>query len=77
MDEMKRSLYNMQCPAILLRGCFDSEIKKDSIDYIAEKIGSRIKRKIWLKYSDHPILNSPDHKQIVSELINFIDVICI
>jgi carboxylesterase len=76
IDEMKRALHEVLCPVILLQGCFDSEIEKDSINYIAEKIGSRIKKKIWLKNSDHPILNSPDHKQIVSELINFINVIC-
>jgi len=77
MNEMKKSLNKVKCPAVLFQGCLDSEITKESMDYIYENISSSKKRKIWLKNNQHPILNSPDHPQIVSELVNFINEICI
>ncbi|MFW9937678.1 MAG: alpha/beta hydrolase [Candidatus Thorarchaeota archaeon] len=70
--EMKNSLMNIKCPAILFQGRLDSQIKVKSIDYIYDNINSKQKKKIWLEHSDHPILDIPDHEQIVSHLITFI-----
>ncbi|MFX0028650.1 MAG: alpha/beta hydrolase [Candidatus Hermodarchaeota archaeon] len=74
--EMKESLKKIDCPILLFQGCLDSEIKKGSMDYIYNMINSERKRKIWLKNNGHPILNSPDHKRIFSELITFVSEIC-
>ncbi len=76
MIEMKKSLNKVKCPVLLLQGRLDSAIKKQSMDYIFERINSKNKKKILLKNNDHTILNCPDHRQIVSELIDFIDEIC-
>ena len=76
MNEMKISLKNVECPILLFQGCLDSEIKKGSMNYIFNMINSERKRKIWLKNNGHPILNSPDHKRIFSELITFVSEIC-
>ncbi|MHA1490814.1 MAG: alpha/beta hydrolase [Promethearchaeota archaeon] len=75
INEMKVLLPEIQCPAILFQGRLDSVIKKSSMDEIFKKIWSKKKIKIWLENNDHPILCCPDHEQIVSELINFIDSI--
>lgn len=76
MREMKKSLSEIKCPALIFQGKLDSEIKSNSIDYIYDNITSKKKRKIWLENNDHPILDSPDHKQIVLELIKFINEFC-
>jgi len=76
MREMKKSLSEIKCPALIFQGKLDSEIKSNSIDYIYDNIASKKKRKIWLENNDHPILDSPDHKQIVLELIKFINEFC-
>jgi len=75
MKEMKESLHNIDCPALLFQGRLDSQIKANSIDFIFDNIASEMKKKIWLENSDHPILNIPDHEQIISELTKFIDKI--
>lgn len=74
---MKEVLPQIKCPVLLLQGRLDSDIKSNSIDEIYDKLGSKNKRKIWLENNYHPILNSPDHQQIVSELIKFISEICV
>lgn len=76
MREMKKNLHKVECPTLLFQGCLDSEIKKGSMDYIFNMIKSETKKKIWLKNNDHPILNSPDHKRIISELSTFVSEIC-
>ncbi|UCD00473.1 MAG: alpha/beta fold hydrolase [Promethearchaeota archaeon] len=76
MKKMKESLPKINCPILLFQGRLDSDIKKNSMDYIFSKINSKNKKKIWLEHNDHPILCSPDHNQIVSELFNFINEIC-
>lgn len=73
IKEMKQSLHKIKCSVLLLQGRLDSTIKVNSMDYIFENIGSSKKKKIWLENNDHPILDSPDHDIIVSELINFIN----
>ena len=72
LKEMKDGLPKVECPALLLQGRLDSDIKTKSMDEIFNRINSKDKRKIWLENNDHPILNSPDHQQIVLELNNFI-----
>ncbi|KKM82387.1 hypothetical protein LCGC14_1320150 [marine sediment metagenome] len=74
--ETKMSLPKIFCPAIFFQGCLDSEIKKESLNYIFNNINTQHKKKIWLKNNDHSILDSPDHKQIVLGLTEFIDKIC-
>lgn len=76
MKEMKKSLPKVNCPTLLFQGRLDSEIKKKSMDYIFNNIISKVKKKIWLEYNAHPILNSPDHNQIVTETLNFINENC-
>lgn len=76
MKEMKDSLSKIKCPIILFQGRLDSDIKKNSMDYIFNKISSNNKKKIWLEHNGHPILDSPDHNKIVSALFNFIQEIC-
>ena len=76
MKETANSLPKIVCPILLFQGRLDSEIKKNSMDYVFNHINSQIKRKIWLENNDHPILDSPDHKQIVSEILRFINEIC-
>lgn len=72
IKEMKKNLSKIRCPALLLQGRLDSVIKPKSMDYIFENINSKVKRKIWLENNDHPILETPDHEIIISEIINFI-----
>ncbi|MFW9971877.1 MAG: alpha/beta hydrolase [Candidatus Odinarchaeota archaeon] len=76
IKEMNNSLSKITCPTLLFQGKLDSEIKKDSMNYIFNNIRSQKKRKIWLENNDHPILDSPDHNQIVLELIEFINEFC-
>ncbi|MFX1315566.1 MAG: alpha/beta hydrolase [Promethearchaeota archaeon] len=75
MKEMNKNLFRINCPAVLFQGRLDSEIKKNSMDYIYNNINSRNKKRIWLEHNAHPILNSPDHQQIVTELLKFINEI--
>jgi len=75
MKEMKSVLSKITSPAILFQGRLDSYIKDDSMDFIYEKVNSKKKKRIWLENNDHPILDSPDHNQIVSELNKFISEI--
>ena len=77
LKEMKKVLLKIECPALLLQGRLDSDIKPNSMDEIFNRINSKNKRKIWLENNDHSILNSPDHQRIFSELIKFISEICI
>lgn len=76
MKEMKLSLNKIKCPVLIFQGKNDSEIKRQSMEYIFNNIKSSKKKKIWLPNNYHPILDSPDHKQIVSELIKFINELC-
>ncbi|MFW9879640.1 MAG: hypothetical protein ACFFG0_41725 [Candidatus Thorarchaeota archaeon] len=76
MKEMKKSLINIQCPALLFQGRLDSEIKMNSMDYIFNNIKSNNKKKVWLENNAHPILESPDHNQIVLEVVKFINKFC-
>ncbi len=76
LKEMKKSLNMINCPILLFQGRLDTVIKKNSMDYIFSKVASNTKKKIWLEHNSHPILNSPDHSQIVSEIHNFISKIC-
>ena len=76
INEVKKSLTYINCPVLLFQGCLDSEIKRNSIDYIFENIHSMRKKKLWLENTGHPILNCPDHKHIVFEILNFINEIC-
>jgi carboxylesterase len=72
LKEMKKVLYMILCPALLLQGRFDSEIKKSSMENISSAIKSTRKRSIWLEQG-HPILLCDDHDRIVSEIISFIN----
>ncbi|MFX1568057.1 MAG: alpha/beta hydrolase [Promethearchaeota archaeon] len=76
LNEMKKLLPQVSCPSLLFQGRLDSDIKKNSMDYIFRTISAQKKKKIWLEHNEHPILESPDHSQIVSELFNFIQEIC-
>ncbi|MFX1409220.1 MAG: alpha/beta hydrolase [Promethearchaeota archaeon] len=76
MKEMNKNLFRINCPTIVFQGRLDSDIKENSMDYIYNNINSRNKKKIWLDCNAHSILNSPDHQQIVSELLKFISEIC-
>ena len=76
MKEMKECLPMVNCPTLLFQGRLDSKIKKESMDYILNNIVTKDKKKIWLEHNAHPILNSPDHNQIVSETLNFINENC-
>ena len=74
--EIKKSLTDINCPALLFQGLLDSEIKRNSMNYIFNNINSKRKEKIWLENNKHPILDSPNHDQIVLELVNFINDFC-
>jgi len=74
--EAKSSLLRIKCPTLLFQGCLDSEVKKESLDYIFNNINSQYKKQVWLKHNGHAILGSPDLKQIIFELTKFIDKIC-
>ncbi len=76
MKDMKKSLHMVNCPTLLFQGRLDTEIKKKSMDYIFSNIATKDKKKIWLEQNSHPILDSPDHYQIVSETLNFINENC-
>lgn len=76
IEEMRKTLGEINCPALFFQGRLDSVIKKNSMDFIYEIVNSKVKKKIWLNHNDHPILCSPDHDEIVSTLLNFIDEIC-
>ncbi|MFX1323579.1 MAG: alpha/beta hydrolase [Promethearchaeota archaeon] len=76
IKEMIGCLDKISCPVIFFQGCLDSEVNRDSMDIISKNINSTVKKKIWLKNNAHPILNSPDHQQIVLELIEFIGQVC-
>jgi len=72
LNQMKVSLKDVKCPALLMQGRLDSAIKPDSMEKIYNAINSEKKNKVWLENNDHPILDSPDHNVIVSEILNFI-----
>jgi carboxylesterase len=76
IKEMKLSLNKIDCPALIFQGKNDSEIKKKSMEYIFKSIKSNNKKKVWLPNNDHPILESPDHEKLVSELIKFLNDLC-
>ena len=76
MKEMKKALGAITCPALFFQGRLDSQIKKGSMDFIYEIVNSKVKKKIWLDHNEHSILCSPDHDEIVSTIINFIDEVC-
>ncbi len=76
LKQMKRILSKINSPALLFQGLLDSDIKKNSMDKIFNKINSKKKKKVWLENNGHPILLCPDHDQIVIELINFITELC-
>ena len=77
MKEMKKALRVINFPTLFFQGRLDSQIKKNSMDFIYEIVNSKVKKKIWLDHNDHPILCCPDHDEIVSKLITFIDEVCI
>jgi len=72
LKEMKKVLHMIRCPALLLQGRFDSEIKKSSMENISNAIKSKIKKSVWLEQG-HPILLCNEHDRIVSEIISFIN----
>lgn len=72
ISEMKRLLPNIKIPALIMQGKKDSVIKRSSLYYILDQISSEKKQGVWLENNDHPILMSPDHDIIVSELMDFI-----
>jgi len=76
IKEVKISLSNIKCPALIFQGRLDSDIKRNSMDYIFKNIKSKIKRKVWLENNSHPILDSQDHDQIVLEIVKFINEFC-
>ncbi len=73
IEEMNQALPKIKCPIIAFQGRLDAVIKPSSMDTILESVNSTIKRKVWLKHQDHPILKSPDHDVIIQELINFLN----
>lgn len=73
MKEMKEKLINITCPTLIMQGRLDSVIQRKSLEQIFNGISSKNKTKVWLENNDHPILDSPDHNQIVSEITNFIE----
>lgn len=60
------------CPAFIIQGRLDCEIKPSSMDRIYDSIGSKNKRKLLLENTDHPILMCPDEKLLFSELLKFV-----
>jgi carboxylesterase len=72
LKEMKTILSEIKSPVLMFQGKKDTQIKKESIDEIYKRIGSVKKRKVWLENNEHPILDCPDHLQIVKELNEFI-----
>jgi carboxylesterase len=70
--EMKANFSKVMCPALIMQGRLDSAVKPESMNTIYNAISSENKKNLWLENNDHPILDSPDHDQIVSEIINFI-----
>ncbi len=72
MKEMYLGLQKVKCPALILQGRHDSVIKDNSMDVIYNQINSKSKKKVWLENNDHPILDSPDQRLIISELLIFI-----
>jgi carboxylesterase len=75
IEDMKRSLPQVKCPVILFQGKKDSQIAKNSMEFIYEHLKSNFKKKIWLERNDHPILGCPDHDVIVKEISTFIKTI--
>jgi carboxylesterase len=71
--EMKLGLSQIRAPIILFQGKKDKIIQKDSMDFIYENVGSKIKEKVWLENNEHDILESPDQEALIENLINFIE----
>ncbi|TFF88882.1 MAG: hypothetical protein EU550_00435, partial [Promethearchaeota archaeon] len=72
ITEMKLALPNIKAPIILFQGKKDKTIKKESMDFIYDKIGSKIKEKVWLENNNHRILESPDEDLLIEKLTDFI-----
>ncbi|MHA1689329.1 MAG: alpha/beta hydrolase [Promethearchaeota archaeon] len=72
MKEMKTVLPRIKIPVLIMQGQLDTVIKKNSMDFIYRKIGSKEKEKVWLEHNDHPILDCPDHEVIVEKVNEFI-----
>lgn len=73
LKEMKKGLQKIKCPALLMQGKNDEVIKKKSMQKILNKISSSKKRAVVLENNEHTILQSPDHNQIMDEIIKFIE----
>jgi len=73
IKEVKESLIKIECPALIMQGRLDTDVIEKSLEQIFTTISSKNKRKVWLENNDHPILDSPDHNQIVSEIVDFIE----
>ena len=75
IKEMKNSLSEIKCPVLLMQGRKDAVIKKYSMDFLLQNLNTKTKKAIWLENNDHPILLSPDHDIIVSEIVKFIKTV--
>ncbi|MEJ2251035.1 MAG: alpha/beta hydrolase [Candidatus Lokiarchaeota archaeon] len=75
ISEMKSGLSQIKAPIILFQGKEDNMIEKNSMDYIYENIGSKIKEKVWLEHNDHEVLESSDEHPIAEKLDAFIQKI--
>ena len=73
IKEVKENLIKIECPALIMQGRLDIDIKENSLEQIYTTISSKNKKKVWLENNDHPILDSPDHNQIISEIVDFIE----
>jgi carboxylesterase len=75
IGDFKKYHSEITCPALLIQGRFDSEVKPESMDEIYDAIKSEKKKKLWLKNSDHPILRNPDEELLFNEILSFIQEI--
>jgi esterase/lipase len=69
---MKRILSEIKNPILLFQGRKDTQIIRKSMDEIYKRVNSVKRKKVWLENNQHPILECPDHSQIVKELNEFI-----
>ncbi len=72
LNEVKRILHQVTCPALLMQGRLDTVIGKRSMDYIFDNIKSQKKKRVWLERMGHPILFSAESSQIELNIIKFI-----
>lgn len=72
LKEMKNTLPDIKTPILILQGRNDKVIKRDSMEYIFNNLGSRDKEMKWLGKNDHAILDSPDYNLILKNIEEFI-----